>query len=833
MLRALAAITASSALTLSMFAGALTSEPAPTEVPRPGAESVPTPQMQADITDHGVANSSINLTGRSVIDTWDDGTNVSYLFNSGHPVTLNVLDMDTHEVLDRQELSDYSSFAAQVLNEEDGMLYFSVRSPNDGSLFRYDPAAQEVTQLATDVVGEEMLRSLIVLDGVIYGSTFPNAKVFSYDIATGEIHDYGTVEESSTYAWGFEEVDGNLWVGTGTTPRLREVDPQTGEITDIELPSHMTGEDKQYIHDIIRRDDLVFIRSSPSGSQNLAIYDLEADDWCCTDTELMGTWTLDSYDDKFYYIVGTEVRGYDLQTREDFSIGWNESNLAGEQSGSGGMRLVELDDPDYPGETLMGIRSDGILWHYNLQNQTGQMTELPIQGAPATTQSIGVGPDGNVYVGAHLSAGLMGRVLHDTGEVEHLEGPQQGDEIATVSDQLVVGTYQDAGFHAGDMTQDWEWGTNPQHLFSIGPDADQERVTDIIEAGDLAAAGTVPGRNTLGGTMVLFDVAGGEPEVHRHIVPDHTVTTLAYQDGLIYGGTSVHGGHGEDPADGSAQLFIWDIEAQERLDSIVIEEGSQIIHSLTFDDTGQLWGMTNTGTVFEFDPDSHQIETTVETGLAHSNQWGWNATMTFSPHDGLIYGNAGSTMFTVDPEHGDYTVIEGPEGVRHSAVHEDGTVYFTDTTNVYSFTPEAAGATCDETITGTHTGQLVIDGGMVCIEQATVTGGIELGAEASMVLTDSSVRGPITATGAEQIQITGSDLRGPLRIEQAAADVRISENEIRGPVSVNHLTAPDPAVISGNLIRGPLQCHGSATDPVNEDAANTIHGRAAGQCAGL
>lgn len=724
-----AVITAVFALTLSLSAGASGQDmPALTATEGPhGSEGHGefdhgpdlNLQAEAEITDHGVANSSVNLTGRSEAHTLDDGSEIFYVFNSGHPITLNMVDAHTHEVLDRHELGDYSSFSSQVI-DADNMLYFSVRAPNDGSIFRYDPYEGEVTHLVSGVAGEEMLRSMTILDGVIYGSTFPNAKVFSYDIESGEVHDYGTVEESSTYAWGFEEVDGNLWVGTGTTPRLREVDPQTGEITDIELPSHMTAEDKQYVNDIVRHDDLVFVRSSPAGTQNLAIYDLQADDWCCESIDLMGTWTPNSYDGKFYFIVGSDVRGYDLEAREEFSIGWHESNLAGEQSTSE-LELVELDHPDYPGVTLMGIRSDGMLWYYSLENQSGELIELGVQGAAATTQSLGIGPDGNVYAGAHLSLGLMSRLHHETGEVEQLDGPQQGDEISTVGDYVVVGTYQDAGFHVGDMAHEWAWGSNPEHLFSVGDSANQERVADLIDADGLAVAGTVPGRSVSGGTLTVFDPSGADdPQIHHDVVSDHTITTLAYQDGLIYGGTSIHGGHGSEPADGPAEVFVWDVAGQERLDSVEVDPAADVIHSLAFDADGRLWGMTDTGIIFEFETDGHQIGETVETGRTHSNEWGWNATMSLSPLNGMVYGNAGSELYSFDPETLEYRSIDGPSGVRHSTVHDDGRVYFTDTTNIYSLDPESMVPDCGETVTGSRDGPVVSGTHAACVEEATI-----------------------------------------------------------------------------------------------------------------
>ncbi len=792
-------------------------------------EPVPAAEHEFEVIDHGIALESVNAS-QSNLHTLRDGREIAYVFNSGQPVSLSVVDLHTGDLLDRHEMEGYSVTAGHVVDEENDLFYFSVRSPNDGTLFRYDPHAQEVTQLATRVVGEDFLRSMLMLDGILYGTTYPNAKVYSYDPATGDIHDYGTVDEQSAYAWGFEEIDGKLWVGTGTNPTLREVDPQSGEITDIPLPAHIQ-ESKDFVHEIARHDDLVFVRTSPSGTRNLAIYDLQTQDWCCEDVGLMGTWSQDSHDGAFYYIVGSEVRGYDLQERTDFSIGWQDSDLAGEQSGSHPLQLVELDDEDYPGVTLMAFRADGAAWFHNLQTGAGQVVEYPIQGAAATIQSLGLGPDGNPYVGPYLSSGLMSRLDHQTGELEGLNGPDQGDAIATVGDHLVVGTYSGAGFHAGDVSADWDWGTNPEQLFSIGREAGQDRVSDLVDADGLAVGATIPNYGELGGALVIFDPAGGEPQVHRNVVPDHSVVSLAYQDGLIYAGTSIHGGIDSTPASGPAELFVWDVQAQELVDSVVPDESADIIHTLTFDDQGRLWGMTDAGTMFEFDPDERRVVNSVATGLRNSNIWGRVSEMAQSPVDGLIYGNAASRLFTFDPDTHDFTLLE-PTGVRYSAVHEDGTFYFTDRTNLFSLVPAGTGRVCDETITGRHNGGLEFESGSVCIQDADLRGGVEIGTGAAVVITDSSVRGPVSVTGAEQVLIRDSQFRGPVSIDQATATVELRANEVRGPVTLTGAAGETAPVVSGNEIRGPLRCADNAVPPTDDGVANQISGPALGQCSG-
>ena len=56
------------------------------------------------------------------------------------------------------------------------------------------------------------------------------------------------------------------------------------------------------------------------------------------------------------------------------------------------------------------------------------------------------------------------------------------------------------------------------------------------------------------------------------------------------------------------------------------------------------------------------------------------------PENGLMYGNAANSLYALDPETAEVEPF-GPEDIRYSAITADGTVYFTDQTNVYSFLP--------------------------------------------------------------------------------------------------------------------------------------------------
>ncbi|WP_147915931.1 hypothetical protein [Ruania zhangjianzhongii] len=634
-----------------------------------------------EITDLGVAMYTANVRlGRA--DVLPDGSAVAYVFNNGEPLSLNVVDLNSGEVLEVHEVSGSRVISTAAIGD-DHMLYFSGRSPDPGALWRYDPFSREVEQLAAAPAGETAVNDLLVDGGTVYGSTYPNAKVWAYDTLTGDLRDYGQVTDLGSYARKMTMVDGDLWIGTSTSPELLRMDTETGERTELPLPPDMVGT-ADFFSELTTHEDLVLARYSPSDEASGAIYDLSAGEWYGQlDT---GWWTYTTVDGAFFYAEANTVRAFDIATRQSRSIGWEDSALAEEYGGTARINVVDLSIDGFPGSTLVGFRDDGSIWRFNLQTAHGDILTPDIDGAPAKVQSVGHGADGNIYFGAYLSSGVISRIVVDTGELEQLSGPSQADSIVGHHNQTVVGTYPGAGFYAGHRNKTWQWGTNPSHLFSVGRDNGQDRAATMVAAGPRVAAGTIPNFGELGGALVLVNPNSGKYDIYRNIVPDQSVTALAYQDGIVYGGTGIYGGLDSEPTAETAELFAWDTRRDRLVTRNAVVAGAEIIHALAFDSVGRLWGMGDEGTLFQCDVRTLQAVRNLDTGIRNANIWGRLSELYQHPVDGLMYGNAGGRLFRFDPEQPDFTVL-GPGGVRYSAVDAKGVIYFANDTNVFRWLP--------------------------------------------------------------------------------------------------------------------------------------------------
>src|SRR5699024_1406594 len=100
--------------------------------------------------------------------------------------------------------------------------------------------------------------------------------------------------------------------------------------------------------------------------------------------------------------------------------------------------------------------------------------------------------------------------------------------------------------------------TNPEQMLEVGREATgQDRPRHMISAGEHVAIATIPDYGELGGGLTLLDPQTGEHEFTRDIVADQSVTDLAYADGVVYAGTSIHGGLDSTPKADTAEVVAW------------------------------------------------------------------------------------------------------------------------------------------------------------------------------------------------------------------------------------------------------------------------------------
>ncbi|ROQ67924.1 hypothetical protein EDD93_2374 [Streptomyces sp. 840.1] len=96
---------------------------------------------------------------------------------------------------------------------------------------------------------------------------------------------------------------------------------------------------------------------------------------------------------------------------------------------------------------------------------------------------------------------------------------------------------------------------------------------------------------------------------------------------------------------------------------------------------------------------------------------------------------------------------------------------------------------CTKTVTGKHTGPLVISSGVTCLDGTKLTGPVVVAAGASLVVRGAEITGPVQAVGARTVQICGTSLTGPLSVVGTKERLTLSgpgctPNTLKGPVQL-------------------------------------------------
>ncbi|HEU5110733.1 MAG TPA: hypothetical protein VFT95_19510, partial [Micromonosporaceae bacterium] len=214
------------------------------------------------------------------------------------------------------------------------------------------------------------------------------------------------------------------------------------------------------------------------------------------------------------------------------------------------------------------------------------------------------------------------------------------------------------------------------------------------------------------------------------------------------------------------------------------------------------------------------------------NYFGWptdpNLPFLFTPSgtniDNLVYGKLGVPRLSPwdDP-----TPSYGRHTIAYRAIDPAGN-YGTPREFVVTLLPEPPA--CTDTITGRHTGPLIVSTGVTCLDRAQVTGPVLIRQGASLVASNATVSGPVMATGAATVELLNSTVRGPVTVSGSTANVTVVGGRIDGPVV---LSANNTPILAGATVNGPVLCAGNTPAPNNLQAPNTIRGPATGQCAQL
>lgn len=554
------------------------------------------------------------------------GNVVAYLnvtVSASHP-TIVAINLRSGKVDFYPASIDDIAFA--MLTGPDGRIYLA--TSGTGSLLRFDPKSpsQGLVNLGRFSPNETYIFQM-TSDGkkMIYGGTFPHARIIGFDTQTGAFRDLGVIAEGESYVRTLAmDQWGNLVAGTGT----REMGVFIVDASTLQRRNVLPSEFRKPGYPIVK----------------------------------MGS------DNNVYVQVGYQL------------FLWNGQKLlpVAESVYPGDLKPKLAD-----GRILQGYFGQPDTLGIVLRGEDGKDERRPFRftGDGARLFYVSAGSGGRVYGGSIMPNRVF--VCSSSGETLELGNPVEGEWGETYSSvaighEVVFAAYSGGVWAVYDETRPWRWGktlgSNPLFLGGLGDGHDRPRAI-ASDGRSRAFVGSTPGYGELGGGLAVIDAVQKRVVWNgRNIVPRQSIASLCYdpETGLLYGGTSVMGGGGSSPTEKEGRVFVWDPSSHQLRKSFVPVPGDNSVIALTL--TGRkLIGVTReSSTLFVYDLSTQKLTFLLRI------PWGMVPDLSLGTFgSNICYGIAGNSIFKFDVTSSSLSLIaQYPGKIECGFALADQYIYF-------------------------------------------------------------------------------------------------------------------------------------------------------------
>ncbi|WP_243355793.1 carbohydrate binding domain-containing protein [Bacillus litorisediminis] len=615
------------------------------------------------------------------------GNGEIYFVTNGSPGTFYANDANTGDVIFSQPIPGIDVVWGLTIGS-DGNVYFS--GTYDGILHRYLVHEKRIEQVGKNPSDDWVWELEASENGKIYGATYPNAKVFEYDIETNQFTDLGSIHPGEQYARGLGVTDNHLYVGIGTTAYLYQINRETGEKTEINLP--ITGQETS-ISNIWEYENRLFVAYGTSLIvmdiiTGEVVKEMNWEDEHTFDGLISPPSPVDSRLIYFRNKNTSELWTYDLNTNEIQPV---EPRIELPPSSVKAYKWVALSD----GTSVLAILHHQIEFSiYNPETNGLEVIYPKSEMQGLAIQSLEIGEDDKIYMGGYQ--GSMG--VFDTSREVYLlreRNPHQIEGIGFLNGKVYMGTYGGARIYEYNPNEPYLYtdggpGNNPEMVCDIG--AEQSRPFTFTAGDNKLFIGTIPDYGRLGGALTIFDAETDEWKSIRNIIPNQSIVGLAYLNGVVYGGSSIFGGLGIEPIELAAKMFAYNVSTEEIevFDLGIADFQPEMIGELSIGPDHNLWGIAwgygNDGMaksfVFAMSPESREIlkSTELYPGVHRGSQWRpffirWS-------DEGLLYTTVARRLTVIDPE----TMLSQQlisDIVNLMDLDREGNIYYASGENLY------------------------------------------------------------------------------------------------------------------------------------------------------
>ncbi|MFC5471183.1 OmpL47-type beta-barrel domain-containing protein [Cohnella suwonensis] len=753
------------------------------------------------------------------------GNGEIYFVANGAPGTFYAVDAVTGNI-NYSEVVPGTTETWAVTVGSDHKVYFA--ASNNRSFWKYDPTAtvNKIT-LAGDNPSENFVWDLDASsDGLIYGSAYPNAEVFTYDTNTGLFADLGNMFEGQDYVRGSGVTDDYLYAGIGSFKHLMRIDRRTGARIEIPLPG-VTGTDG-FVSNVWVYGGLLYV----AHGTGLIVLDEQTFDekfhFDYTQPQAFdGVLSPPSpYDSNILYYrnkFSNNIWAYNVATN---SVGPVTSENTLPEAGSKASNWVALPNGD---QALAILYDNGQYTLFNPQDHSLQTRQITMTRSGVNIQSMAMGSDAKLYLGGFID-GLS--IFDEASQSYEMQmsipnSPHQVEEIGFLNGKTYFGAYSGARIYSYDSSQPYRFGNsatdNPRLVYTI-PDG-QDRPYAFASGNNKLFVGTIPVYGHLGGSLAIFDDTNDEWTSYPNVVQDQSIIALAYKDGIVYGGTSIEGGLGINSTAPAAKLFKWDIAANAKLDEFLPAipglPTPKLLGGLIFGPDGLLWGAAwgedgqgeTIYAIYAMNPVTNEIAKSKLVYPNGSRGSGWRAFYLHWGQDGLLYTTIARNITVFDPDTLKYRKLSETQ-TNLMDLGSDGSIYYTSGPTLFKLpVPLATSAiTMEKTELAVGESEPVLSSGVLANNRAAILAG--QGYAITYVSSDPAVltvqNGQVQAIKAGTANIYADITLGGKKIRSNTIEVTVSQ-DITAPVTTANASPSQPDGPNGSYL-SPVTVTLEATD---------------------
>lgn len=601
----------------------------------------------------------------------ETGRKVTYSVATGSdaaPAKLVISDILAQRVIKTVDLPGATGSWTVAQNPVSKIVY--IGTYGSAALWSWRPGEAQAVRIGTPPIRHFAMTYGISFDtdGTVYGGGFgeptngyAGAALWSYDEERGFTGTVGpnplTTEANYTRWTGYDEVTDAVFTGTGTKPRLYGCPVGAAECTDF---THLLSPELQrlpWLYGGKANNGYVTVwggDSNSTGNDYLTVLKVSRDGTGALEAEVIKeikgviyNGASEVVDNKIYFNkageTGKPLHAFDVVTGEETVL-----NNAPVDLFSRSWEVIDLEDPQWPGPSIVGWSSNGTLTAYNLETERFLRGQVPNNPAMAiAANSVAVGDDGRIWTAGYLTGGLGAYTpMRDDRQQTYLVGGQ-AEQMITYRGRVYQGIYpygEIRSFSSAEIAA----GKAPRTACVIG--AHQNRPYGLAAHGDRIYYGSQADYGHTTGAFGYLDLTTGTCTTLAGVIGHQSINAVAASGTKAFGGGSIFYAYDGEPIDQQAKLLIFD-ETDDTARTITWPiPGTRSIDAAVTDPTGIVWFYAG-GWLAALDPATEKLIYREEIfpdwkpGVRIPGNY---ARMIMHPN-GRIYGNAAGRVFTVDP----------------------------------------------------------------------------------------------------------------------------------------------------------------------------------------